>query len=47
MLGSSIIHIIPQACLANSVQGTNTGNEIGQSLTVFHEPRRRMTPIKE
>ena len=47
MLGSSVIHIIPRECSENSARELNKENEIGRSLTVFHEPRRRMTRVKQ
>ena len=47
MLGSSVICIIPRACMENSVLGMNKGNKIGRSVIVFCRPRRRMTHIKQ
>ena len=46
MLGSSVICIL-YMCPENSVQGMNKGNKMGQSVTVFQEPRRLMTHIKQ
>ena len=43
MLGSSVIHIILQACWENSSQEMNKGNKIEQSEMVFRQPQKQMT----
>ena len=47
MRESSIICVVPQACSENSAQVMNKVNEIRRSVTVFREPRKRMTYTKQ
>ena len=46
MQGTSVFQIILRASPENSAQRMNIRNDIGRSVTVFREPRRRKTHIK-
>ena len=41
MLGSSVIHILPQACSEISAQGMNDRNEIGRLVTISANLKNR------